>query len=545
MKYILHFNDEATPGQIDEYLNTNGCTSLKVFSALAKICLVESDSKPPVTDLIEHVVENADSNIGLMADSHIIPTGDEDQWWKVVSAAADSQIDSDTNTVTLRKKDAYFDAYVVDSGIMHDHPEFVNTNIHNLYSITGDYNDQRGHGTYIAGLLGGETTSLVKTNIINVKIIDADSNITIGGLVEAFDAIQTHSASRPLVPAVVNLSWTIPENEYINFIIQRLISRGVAVFASAGNSAMPMENLTPACIPGVITVGAFDKMLAPASFSNYTTYDSENSGIIDCWAPGVDIMVPTLDGGYGLVQGTSVAAPIAAGAYCYNLQDEDKAIVDAVQTSFMSELPFSDAVITNGVTKFKITYRKDMIDMPHEYADSTNSIVTYLENGVNNATRFWLYYKGDSDTIDFSFRVNADSIVAINVYDHTDVESATITSKPENSEFVLDSGLLVGTLPDLPQGELYKVYEVSTEFVSYDSTVTRMSFTITQITTDQDLLDTVTPDHDDYDIVHITLSTSCGGETSPAGCRFNPCPNAQLCASNGAPVKGIYPCECE
>lgn len=546
MRYIIDFNQDTTVEDRYLYMETHGCSEIKVFSSLGKIYLVESDTKPPKTEIVDWVVNDVATPVSLLADTMDFDISDEDQWWKVVSAG--SAIDFENNTVSLVKKEAYFDVYVVDSGIKQDHTEFANTNIHNLYSITGEFDDQRGHGTAIASLISGATTSLSQANLVNVKIIDDSSDITLADLVEALHEIQTHNASRPLVPAIINLSWTIPHNEYINFIIERLVLSGITVFASAGNSGYPITDVTPACIPSVFTVGAYNKDLKPADFSNYTsdlsvTNNITNTGELDAWAPGVDIKVASISGGYGSVSGTSFASAIAAGSFCYNMQDTEHLVIENLQRQFNLGIMDNVSGLQTRGGPYVYSYREFMLDLPEDYSSETNWIITYVPTQNQD---WWEQIKGRLDMV-HDITINEGTIIAKNVYGSQDVLAASVEAGPDwQPEITLEDGLILALPPALAEGEVYQKFEIDTRYVSHDGTITHIKFNVTVITTNQELLDTITPDHNDYDLIHISPQAPCEGRvvTFPQGCGAHSDGCLFGTCIVDIPVKGGYLCKC-
>lgn len=146
---------------------------------------------------------------------------------------------------------------VVDSGINASHVEFANATIENLYKVPAfaDYSDELMHGTFVASLIVGNTLGVNKQAVIkNVKISSASRKATLGELGAAFDAINSYHATCPEIPKVVNLSWRIPRSAYIDAKIALLIEAGIMVIAAAGNTAMNIDEITPAGTTGTFTV---------------------------------------------------------------------------------------------------------------------------------------------------------------------------------------------------------------------------------------------------------------------------------------------------
>lgn len=175
---------------------------------------------------------------------------------------------------------------VVDSGINTAHQEFADATIENLYKVPAfdSYADELMHGTFISSLIVGKTLGVNKQAVIkNVKISSSSRKSTLGELGTAFDAILAYHATCPAVPKIANLSWRIPRSAYIDSKINSLIEAGVMVVAAAGNTAMNIDEVTPAGTTGTFTVAG----------STYN--DSELCGVygttkkLSIYAPGENI----------------------------------------------------------------------------------------------------------------------------------------------------------------------------------------------------------------------------------------------------------------
>jgi hypothetical protein len=339
MKYLVDFNDSCTQEQITEYFNSHGCSILKDYQNFDKVYLVEAAIEPPITKIVVTVTDNNSNGITLLGDiiyadkflgttdpnlpSATISTTDEKDWWKNFVL---NKPDFNASSVQISRRGEHANIYLMDSGIMKTHPDLVSANITDLFSITPGFADTSGHGTALTSVMVGQTCGLTNAKIKNVKIFDNAHQTTIGDLLSAFDAVLTDFYANPGKLAIVNCSWSITKNLYIEQKIQFMIDAGIVVVASAGNSGVPIDNVTPASMADVITIGAFNQLLNPSDFSNYTdptvtslTQGETNSGHLDGWAPGEKIYVAALNGGFGYTAGTSFAAAIASSSLAYNM----------------------------------------------------------------------------------------------------------------------------------------------------------------------------------------------------------------------------------
>ena len=198
---------------------------------------------------------------------------------------------------------------MLDSGIDLTHSEFTGKDISLVYSLTGDFNDTNGHGTGLASLMVGNTCGVTSTSIKVVKIFDDNQPTKQSDFLHALDAILTDMNSNINKFSIINCSWAINKNIYIEDKIKHLINAGALVVASAGNSGKPIEEVTPASMPDVLTIGAYNSDFVPCDFSDYSnpsvvslTQGQVNTGTLDAWAPGEQIWIanPTSKGGgYG------------------------------------------------------------------------------------------------------------------------------------------------------------------------------------------------------------------------------------------------------
>lgn len=391
MQFIIDFVDTVTAEQVEAYLNANKCTVLKTFSAFDKTYLVKATKKPLQDPLVASIVKDAATSMKLLgyepAAGDVYPmitfnTDADEQWWKVASFGLPN-FDAPTQTYERRGQPGV--VYVVDSGVDSGHPDLEHADIKHLYSFNGDVNDMNGHGTAIASLISGNTCGVSAAKVVSVKLFQSGVETLQSNFIEALNAIlvdcQTSSTTFP----IVNLSWSIAKNEYIESKIRMLLDAGIYVVASAGNSGIPIENVTPASMAGVITVGAYSRDLVPCDFSNYTgpvstTEGEVNHGAIDVWAPGEFINVATLDGATGLASGTSLSAAIVSACLAYN------------SNVFMFEdgtLPINatGSTIVTDYSSSKI----GVLTLEGKYAESVNMCACLRgeydgDNGINYAT---------------------------------------------------------------------------------------------------------------------------------------------------------------
>ncbi|XP_013381763.1 uncharacterized protein LOC106152641 isoform X2 [Lingula anatina] len=173
------------------------------------------------------------------------------------------------------------DIYVVDTGINKDHEDFGGRVTYG-YSITSTAADDHGHGTHVAGILGGTKYGVAKdANIIAVKVIDKDGTGTVSDFLNGIQWIQDQIRITKR-KSVVNVSLRWPLSESANSAVEGLVKDGIVVVAAAGNDRGDACQYSPGSEPLAICVGATDWLDNVVS--------SFNSGsCVDIYAPGLQI----------------------------------------------------------------------------------------------------------------------------------------------------------------------------------------------------------------------------------------------------------------
>lgn len=386
MKYIIDFDDALTLTEVEEYFFENNITKLKQFGTFGNVFLAEAASEPVINDKVLSVLRDDDNSISLLTVEvdlvdRSVPTSfdieDTKNWWKVASI---NRIDFDNTIHEHMIRGVNSSVYLIDSGIAIDHPEFVGANITLLHTFNGNFVDNKGHGTALASLIVGNTCALSNPSLKVVKLFDSTQPTYQSDILGALDAVYADYVANGKKPSVINMSWSIARNDYINNKIQYMINDGMFVVAASGNSGVPIGDVTPASIPDVLTIGAFDQNLTPSAFSNYTgessisfTASDVNYGALDGWAPGEMIWSANKNGGYGYIAGTSAAAAIASSAFAYNL---DITLKDDGSVKENTTLAINDGILYySDLTLF----REGLLDLSNaQYTNSVNKIATFI-----------------------------------------------------------------------------------------------------------------------------------------------------------------------
>jgi PGF-pre-PGF domain-containing protein len=218
---------------------------------------------------------------------------------------------------------------LLDTGVNYSHPA-LNGHIlkgPDFVNHDNDPMDDYGHGTHVAGIIVSNDANYTGVApgamVYAVKVLDNNGNGYISNILKGIDWCINHSkaynSSNPYDISVISMSLgTISDHwdnetkcaqdnkEWLD-VINKALDYDISLVAASGNENNKTAISAPACLPGVISVGAVDKDDTIASYSNIAP-------ILDLLAPGVDIRSTCMDGGFCVMNGTSMAAPHVAGA---------------------------------------------------------------------------------------------------------------------------------------------------------------------------------------------------------------------------------------
>ncbi|SDO67548.1 S8 family peptidase [Geodermatophilus sp. DSM 45219] len=242
-------------------------------------------------------------------------------------------------------------AYVVDTGIAAGHAEFTGRLGTGYDAVDGGAPDDcNGHGTHVAGTVGGTTYGVAKSvRLVGVRVLGCDGSGTTSGVVAGIDWVTADHAAG--APAVANMSLGGGASTAIDTAVRNSIADGVtyAVAAGNGNSAGVAQDAcasSPARVPAALTVGATDRTDRAASFSNH-------GSCVDLFAPGVGITSAWHTGttATSTISGTSMATPHVAGAAALYLSVDRAATPAAVATQVNSTATADHVTLTRTASR--------------------------------------------------------------------------------------------------------------------------------------------------------------------------------------------------
>jgi subtilisin family serine protease len=202
-------------------------------------------------------------------------------------------------------------AYIVDTGILTTHEDFGGRAVSGIDTVDGDDDatDCAGHGTHVAGTVGGTEYGVAKdVSLVAVRVLDCGGSGSFDGVIAGIDWVTAdHAAGEP---AVANMSLGGGFSQAVNDAVSAAVADGVTFALAAGNdSGADACDGSPSSTPEALTVGASEDTDARAVYSNIGT-------CVDIFAPGTDITSAWYTGttATNTISGTSMATPHVAGA---------------------------------------------------------------------------------------------------------------------------------------------------------------------------------------------------------------------------------------
>lgn len=220
-------------------------------------------------------------------------------------AAGSAQSSADGHGVTV---------YVVDTGIRLTATDFGGRAVSGVDEVDGGTaTDCNGHGTHVAGIIGGTRYGVAKkVRLVSVRVLDCQGRASDVTVQRGLEWVLAHHRSGE--PAVANLSLGGAPSAMLDAEVRTLVSDGVAVVVAAGNGdasgqAVDACTTSPARTRIAITVSAIDSDDVKPGWANV-------GRCVDVFAPGVGIRSDwfTGDSATRVLSGTSMAAPAVAGA---------------------------------------------------------------------------------------------------------------------------------------------------------------------------------------------------------------------------------------
>ena len=310
----------------------------------------------------EAIAMSGDSRVAFIVEDGAIAVGSPDSTPIVMNIGPDGEPNPrpyawgldriNQHYLPLDNRYTYFNngygvnAYVIDTGILTTHWEFSGR-ASAIFDALGSEGvigvDCNGHGSHVAGIIGGRTFGVAKqVHLFSVRVLDCQGVGSWSNVVDGVNFVTWHSRQpeQQGVPAVANMSLSGTTNRAADAAVRNSIRAGVTYVVAAGNWNSDAATYSPADVVEAITVGATGQNDARAEFSNYgPTLDlfAPGVGITSAWI-GSDLMIAT-------ATGTSMAAPHVTGVVALYLQSNRTASPATVRSALVGSS--TTGVVTN------------------------------------------------------------------------------------------------------------------------------------------------------------------------------------------------------
>lgn len=283
--HIVQFDSEESAKTAQEY-----------YEKQNRVEYAEPDLVVSAAEYDEVETTAADENMGINYGNHLS--------WGSEAIGVDDYIDYLPSVDQLPE----IVVGILDSGIDYDHEFLKDRVIRTNYNVSSsgnedDENDDKGHGSHVAGIVVDNTTSNVKVK--GYKVLDSEGYGTISSVAVAVEYATADGVN------VINMSLGVRgTSETMEEAVNAATDAGITVCVSAGNNGQPASENCPANIENCITVMALGK-----DGDNYLRpYWTSWGNLVDLGAPGMSIYSTSMNNGYETMSGTSMACPFVAAA---------------------------------------------------------------------------------------------------------------------------------------------------------------------------------------------------------------------------------------
>jgi subtilisin family serine protease len=237
---------------------------------------------------------------------------------------------------------------VIDTGIRFDHSEFGGRAITGYDAVNGgSADDCNGHGTHVAGTIGGSTYGVAKSvTLVGVRVLGCSGSGTTSGVIAGIDWVTANHADGQ--PAVANMSLGGGASSALDTAVNNSIADGVSYAIAAGNGdssgvAQNACNYSPARVAAAMTISATDSSDRKASWANY-------GDCVDWFAPGVSITSAwhKKSASTRTISGTSMATPHTTGVAALYLESNPGATPATVRTALYNKT--TKGIVTSSST---------------------------------------------------------------------------------------------------------------------------------------------------------------------------------------------------
>lgn len=206
--------------------------------------------------------------------------------------------------------------YLLDTGLKTTHPHFSRRASCEYDVYESNCTDKNGHGTHVAGIVGGSFAGVAKeVNLISVKVLSDAGIGSFSDMLRGLDYVIGQRILDRMKPMIINLSsgggLSVAMNEAVN---KAVVDFGIVVVTAAGNDSTDACTKSPSSASSAITVGSVNKFDFVSKFSNIGScvdIYSFGENVISSGATTVDLAV---------MSGTSQSSAIVAGVAALHME---------------------------------------------------------------------------------------------------------------------------------------------------------------------------------------------------------------------------------
>ncbi len=308
------------------------------------------------------------------------------------------------------------DVYVIDTGIKFDHTEFGGRAVFGYDAFGGTGTDGNGHGTHVAGTVGGTIYGVAKAvKLYAVRVLDNSGNGTTTGVIAGVDWVTGHHTTNN---AVANMSLGGGASTTLDDAVKRSIADGITYAIAAGNSYANACNYSPARVPEAITVAATTSTDAFAtSYSNY-------GSCVDILAPGSSIKSAwhTSTTATNTISGTSMASPHVAGVAALYLHQYPGSTPATVASAIVNNATLNKITSVPTGTPNKLLYSLFGVTPTPPSAPTLSSPANGATGVSTSPTLSW---NASSGATSYRLQVSTSSAFSTTVFDQSGITSTS------------------------------------------------------------------------------------------------------------------------
>ena len=338
-RYIISFNnldDDQTKNKMNDLKKMNGFKLKHSLMHTIKGCTATIDKQLAIELLMDpdiQYIEKDSIYSDLLYDKQdIVNMTAAPLWHQTITNTAPTPTD---NFSTVH-------CYVMDTGIMANHAEFSSNQVfmsYNAISKSINAQDDNGHGTCVASLIGGNSVGISNKVILHsVKVLDSSGSGYVSDIIAGLNWIRRYKKPN----AIVNMSFGGVYSKSLDYAIKQCILANIPIVCSSGNSGIDASNSSPANSSSVYTVSAYDSNKTKPLWSNF-------GPVVTTFAPGDSVKAAWNDStaSYYLVGGTSFACPIVSGIIARFLTVVPNATLLQI-TDFLNKSEINNEIINIG-----------------------------------------------------------------------------------------------------------------------------------------------------------------------------------------------------